>query len=149
MCYFKLNAVLILFCLYWTVMISTCVLVALRCRIKINITLPSSQLDSVIFTIRVTSLNDCELSVNYLAWGIRDTRWTWFGLGVPVECYWEVRQPAWMVAAGCWPCLYAQQAVALHCLAAGQGNTKLVVPSTAFTVNVSTIENVRAPRKIT
>lgn len=65
------------------------VLVALlhyRWRIKINITLPSSQLDSAVFTIRLTSLNYYKLSVNCLPTGIRDTGktlvWSWYISGM-------------------------------------------------------------------
>lgn len=43
-----------------------------------------------------------------------------------------VWQSVWVAAVGCWPCLWANQAVALDCLAQGQGNTGLVTTVSTF-----------------
>lgn len=125
------------------------VLVALRCRIKVKITPPFSQLDSAIFTIRLTSLNYCKLSVNCLPSGIRDTRRT-------LVCSWCVSGMLLRSATACVggssgalaPSICATRLLPFNVWLQVKV-TGLVVPSTAFTVNVTTIENVRAQRKTT
>lgn len=42
------------------------------------------------------------------------------------DCCSGVWHTAWVAAVGCWPCLWVYQAVALDCLAQGQGSTRLV-----------------------